>query len=166
MGIYRTSKATKEILRHLTENRAQTSFSEELGDNRTSCASKNSERESVMESLLSLESWWTRARLSSLEFSYLKRKHKIAYNQKQSQEKQNKQLSSLHDTQGHRCMPTSSSKQRPAPKARRSKPHTKQNEKQRSPPNGRLTSQALLLFGHMQQISKQKQTIQLSLGSI
>lgn len=50
------SKATKEVLRHLTENSAQTSFSEELGDNRTSCASKNSERESVMESLLSLES--------------------------------------------------------------------------------------------------------------
>lgn len=53
----------------MTENSVQTSFSEELGESRTSWASKNSERESVMDSLLSLESWCTRARLSSPEFS-------------------------------------------------------------------------------------------------
>lgn len=44
-----------------------TSFSEELADNRTSCASKNSESDSVIEALLSLDTWCMRARDSSTE---------------------------------------------------------------------------------------------------
>lgn len=79
MSIYWMGTATEETLRHMTEHNGQTSFSEELGDNRTSWASKNSDRESVMESRLSLESWWTRGRLSSVEFSYLKHKNKNTY---------------------------------------------------------------------------------------
>lgn len=75
------SKFIKEIGvgGHTTENRVPTSFSEELGERRTSWASKNSERESVMDSLLSLESWCTRARLSSLEFSWWKSRKKVTW---------------------------------------------------------------------------------------
>lgn len=47
--------------------RTLTSFSEELADNRTSCASKNSDSDSVIEALLSLDTWCTRARHSSTE---------------------------------------------------------------------------------------------------
>lgn len=60
---------SSQFMKEMTEHSAPTSFSEELGDSRTSWASKNSERESVIDSLLSLESWCTRARPSSLEFS-------------------------------------------------------------------------------------------------
>lgn len=44
-----------------------TSFSEELADNRTSCASKNSDKDSVIDALLSLDTWCTRAGDSSTE---------------------------------------------------------------------------------------------------
>lgn len=64
--------ADNELCKNNVNPNAQTSFSEELADSRTSCASKNSVRESAIDSLLSLEIWWTRPLLSSLEFSCLK----------------------------------------------------------------------------------------------
>lgn len=51
-----------------------TSFSEELADSRTSCASKNSDRDSVMEVLLSLDTWCTRAGDSSTESCFWERR--------------------------------------------------------------------------------------------
>lgn len=50
-----------------------TSFSEELADNRTSCASKNSDSDSVIEVLLSLDTWCTRAGDSSADSCFWER---------------------------------------------------------------------------------------------
>lgn len=47
----------KKLHQNYVNLNAQTSFSEELADSRTSCASKNSVRESAIDSLLSLETW-------------------------------------------------------------------------------------------------------------
>lgn len=44
-----------------------TSFSEELADRSTSRASKNSDSDSEMDALLSLDTWWTRGWDSSVE---------------------------------------------------------------------------------------------------
>lgn len=49
--------ADKKLHRNDVNLNVQTSFSEELADSRTSCASKNSVRESAIDSLLSLETW-------------------------------------------------------------------------------------------------------------